>query len=88
LRARCDRQKCALEDTSEHLLRLELDLEEKKKMLLEERALGKSCHEMKVKLNLELIEAMTKLERIGKDGIGDGDEELKCFGTCGMIMVE
>ena len=74
LRARCDRQKNALEDTAERLLRLEADLEEKQKMLLEEQALGKRWHEMKVMLKLDLNEAMTKLERIGKAGIGEGDE--------------
>ena len=74
LRARCDRQESALEDTSERLLQLEADLEEKQKKLLEEQVFGKRWQEMTVKLNLELNEAMTKLERIGKVGNGDGDE--------------
>ena len=76
LRARCDRQESALEDTSERLLQLEVDLEEKEKMLLDEQILGKRWQEMTVKLNLELNEALTKLERIGKIGIGDGDESI------------
>jgi chromosome segregation ATPase len=74
LRARCDRLESALECTSDRLLQLEADLEEKQKMLLEEQALGKRWHEMKVMLKLELNEAMTKLERIGKAGISEGDE--------------
>ena len=74
LRARCDRQKITLEETSKRLLRLEEDLEETEKTLLEEKAFGKRWQEMTVKLNLELNEALTKLERIGKIGIGDGDE--------------
>ena len=74
LRARCDRQESALEDTSERLLQMKWDLEEKQKMLLEEQASRKTWQEGMVKLNLELNEAMTKLERIGKVGIGDGDE--------------
>jgi hypothetical protein len=76
LRARCDRQQIALEDTSKRLLGLEVDLEEKEKMLLEEQALGKRWQEMTVKQNLELNEALTKLERIGKIGIVDGDESV------------
>ena len=74
LRARCDRQEIALRDTSKRLLQLEVDLEEKDKMLLEEQALGKRWQEMMAKLNLELNEASTKLERIGKIGLVDGDE--------------
>jgi len=74
LRARCDRQESALEDTSERLLQLEEDLEEKQKIILEEQALGKRWQDMIVKMNMELNEALTKLERIGKIGIGDGDE--------------
>ena len=74
LRARCDRQESALEDAAERLFELETDLEEKQKMLLEEQAFGKKWQEMTMKLNLELNEAMTKLDRIGKVGIVDGDE--------------
>ena len=74
LRAKCDRLESALEDTSERVFQLEEDLEEKEKMLLEEQTIGKRWKEMTVKLNLQLNEALTKLERIGKVGIGDGDE--------------
>ena len=74
LRARCDRQESALEETTERLLQLEMDLEEKQKMIYEEHMLGRKWQDMTVKLNLELNEALTKLERIGKIGIGDGDE--------------
>jgi hypothetical protein len=55
-------------------LQLEEDLEEKQKVILQEQAFGKRRQEMIVKLNMELNEALTKLERIGKIGIGDGDE--------------
>ena len=74
LRARCDRQEIVLQDTSKRLLQLEVALEEKEKMLLEEQATGKRWQEMTVKLNLELNEALTKLERIGKIGLVEDDE--------------
>ena len=74
LRARCDRQKGALEDTADRVLELEIDLEEKQRMLLEAEVAGKRWQEVTLKLNLELNEAKTKLERIGKIDIGDDDE--------------
>ena len=74
LRARCDRQESVLEDTSERLDQLEMDLEENQRKLLEAEMARKRWEEVTVKLNLELIEAKTKLERTGKVGIGDDDQ--------------
>jgi hypothetical protein len=71
LRARCDRQEGALEDISERLMQLEMDLDEKQKLLVEAEEDRKRLQETTVKLNLDLNEAKTKLERIGKVGIGD-----------------
>ena len=80
LRARCDRQESALEETSERLEQLEMELEEKQRLYLEAEDAGKRWKEATVKLNLELNEAKTKLERIGKVGIGDGDESAHPHG--------
>ena len=77
LRARCDRQECALEGASQRLLQVEVDLKEKQKVLLEEQVFGKKWQEVTVKLNLELNEAMTKLEKIGKVGISDDGESAQ-----------
>ena len=77
LRARCDRQECALEGASQRLLQVEVDLKEKQKVLLEEQVFGKKWQEVTVKLNLELNEAMTKLEKIGKIGISDDGESAQ-----------
>ena len=71
LRARCDRQKGALEDISERLLQLEMDLVEKQRLLVEAEEDRKRWQETTVKLNLDLNEAKTKLERIGKVDISD-----------------
>lgn len=72
LRARCDRQEGALEDFSERLLQKEMDLEEKERLFVEAKEARKVWQETTVKLNLDLNEAKTKLERIGKVG----DESL------------
>ena len=71
LRARCDRQEGALEDFSERLLQLEMDLDEKERLFVEAEEARKGWQETTVKLNVDLNEAKTKLERIGKVGIGD-----------------
>lgn len=75
LRARCDRQESALEDLSERLSQAEMDLDEKERLFVEAEEARKECQETTVKLNLDLNEAKTKLERIGKVGIGG--ERLK-----------
>ena len=74
LRARCDRQEGALEDFSERLLQLEMDLDEKERLFVEAEEGRKEWQETTLKLNLDLNEAKTKLERIGK--VGTGDESL------------
>ena len=74
LRARCDRQESALEDFSGRLLQLEKDLDEKERLFVEAEEARKGWQETTVKLNLDLNEAKTKLERIGKVGIQVGDE--------------
>ena len=71
LRARCDRQESALEDFSERLLQVKMDLEEKERLFVEAEEARKRWQEMTVKLNLDLNEAKTKLERVVKVGIGD-----------------
>ena len=66
LRARCDRQESALEDFSERQLQSEMDLKER--LFVEAENAKKGWQEMTAKLNLDLNEAQTKLERIGKVG--------------------
>ena len=75
LRARCDRQESALEDISERLLQLEMDLDEKQRQLVEAEEAKKTWQEMTKKLILDLDEAKTKLERTGKVGMGDESDE-------------
>jgi chromosome segregation ATPase len=67
LRARCDRQEGALEQ-------MDMELEEKQRMLSEAEVAGKRWQEATVKLNVELNEVKTKLEKIGKVGIGEDEE--------------
>ncbi|KAF8800063.1 hypothetical protein BYT27DRAFT_7200560 [Phlegmacium glaucopus] len=74
LRARCDQQEAVLEETSERMEQLEMELAEKQRMYVEAEAAGKRWKEATVSLTLELNEAKTKLERIGKIGISDGDD--------------
>lgn len=74
LRARSDRQEGALEDFGESLLQLEKDLDEKEKQLVEAEKARKGLQEMTVRLNLDLNEAKTKLEKVG---IGGGTPILK-----------
>jgi hypothetical protein len=68
LRARCDRQESALEDASERLSQAEMDLDEKERLFAEAEEARKEWQETTVKLNLDLNEAKTKLERIAKVG--------------------
>ena len=71
LRARCDRQESALEDFSERLSQAEMDLDEKESLFVEAEEARKGWQETTVKLNLDLNEAKTKLERIRKVGFSD-----------------
>ncbi|KAF8805752.1 hypothetical protein BYT27DRAFT_6654556 [Phlegmacium glaucopus] len=74
LRARCDLQEAMLEETSKRIEQPEMELAEKQRMYVEAEATGKRLKEGTVGLTLELNEAKTKLERIGKIGIGDGED--------------
>lgn len=78
LRAKCDQREGALEEASERLTELEMELEEKERMYVEAEEVGRRWKEATVKLNLELSEAKMKLEKIGKIGLGgsDVDESL------------
>lgn len=71
LRALCDRQESALEESSERLMEMQRSLEASQRMFVEAAEVGKRWKEVTVKLNSELNEAKTKLERIGKVGISD-----------------
>ena len=68
LRAKCDRQESALEEFSERLLQVEMDLDEKERLFVEAEEARKRWQEMTVKLNLDLNEAKTKLERVEEVG--------------------
>jgi chromosome segregation ATPase len=76
LRARCNRQESALEDFSKRLLQSEVDLDVKERQIVEAEDAREAWQETTVKLKLDLNEAKTKLERIGK--VGFGAERLKC----------
>ena len=69
LRARCNRQEDALEDISERLSQAEMDLDEKERLFVEAERAREGLMERTMRLNLDLNEAETKLERIGKVGI-------------------
>ena len=76
LRARCDRQESALEDVSERLSQAEMDLDEKERLFVKAEETRRGWQETTVKLNLDLNEAKTKLERIRKVGFSDESPPL------------
>ena len=76
LRAKCDQQEAVIEENCDRIAQLEMDLAEKQRMFDKVEEAGKRWKEVTVRMNLELNEAKTKLERIGKMGIrSDGDDD-------------
>ncbi|KAF8154419.1 hypothetical protein B0H34DRAFT_716392 [Crassisporium funariophilum] len=72
LRARCGRQEATLELAHERIEDLEAQLEEKDRSWLDALEERERWKQDNMRLNLELNEATTKLEKIGKAGGVDG----------------
>ena len=71
LRARCERQEGALEADEDRIEHLELQLEEKESELAVARIEMERWQKETTQLHVELNEALTKLDRIGRAGAGD-----------------
>ena len=71
LRARCERQEGALEADEDRIEQLELQLEEKECELAVARIEMERRQKETTQLHVELSEALTKLDRIGRAGAGD-----------------
>jgi chromosome segregation ATPase len=71
LRARCERQEGALEADEDRIEHLELKLEEKERDLAMAEIEMQRWQKETTQLHVELNEALTKLDRIGRAGAGD-----------------
>ena len=76
LRARCERQEGALEADEDRIEQLELQLEEKECELAVARIEMERRQKETTQLHVELSEALTKLDRIGRAGAGAGDDSM------------